>query len=87
MKVALTDRCTGEVLTIRASIEPRVGFSSRGHLYLCLETRPGRELTWEQWNDGEGVVVAITGEERRLFYRWVESGREYEASALRRKKA
>ena len=86
MKVALTDRYTGEVFTLVASIEPRVGLSLRGHLYLCLETRPGREFTWEQWNDARGVLVASTAEEYRLFKRWQENGRDYE-SRPRRKKA
>ncbi|OED44670.1 hypothetical protein ACH42_06945 [Endozoicomonas sp. (ex Bugula neritina AB1)] len=78
MKVALSDRYTGEVHTLRASIKPRVGFSLRGHLYLVIDTRPDFEITWNYWKDRQGVLVVANPEERRLFMKWEECGKEYD---------
>ena len=78
MKVALTSPTTGEVHTLKAFINSRIGFSLRGHLYLTVETRPGFEITWEYWNECKGVLVASCPEERKRFAKWEQCGRDYE---------
>ncbi|WP_257282312.1 hypothetical protein [Endozoicomonas sp. ISHI1] len=86
MKVALTSPTTGEVHTLGATINNRVGFSLRGHLYLTVETRPGYEITWEYWNECQGVLVACSADERRRFKKWEKNGREYAAKWWKKEK-
>ncbi|KEQ11276.1 hypothetical protein GZ77_26370 [Endozoicomonas montiporae] len=86
MKVALTSPTTGEVHTLGATIHNRVGFSLKGHLYLTVETRPDFTISWEYWNECQGVLVASNPEERKRFERWEQCGRDYEGQWWKKEK-
>ena len=83
MRISLTDRYTDETFILEAEINARAGYSHRGPWCLVLCNNPGREITWDHWQQASGKVIYGDETETSRFKRWEQYGQDLEAKNLK----
>ena len=75
MKIALTDKYTGEVVHTEAFFTRHSQHSPDGSLVMIFET--GRELTGIVWRLAQGQIIRATGAERACYNEWLGQQRAW----------